>query len=60
LMPGLATFVKENDLSRLRTLREWISVCERKTAVCPNCNLERHDVDANYCKRCGRELNGNA
>jgi voltage-gated potassium channel len=43
-----------------RIFREWISVCERKTAVCPNCNLERHDADANYCKRCGRELNDNA
>jgi voltage-gated potassium channel len=39
-----------------RIFREWISVCERKTAVCPNCNLERHDADARYCKRCGGEL----
>ncbi len=39
-----------------RIFREWMSVCERKTAVCKNCNLERHDADARYCKRCGQDL----
>ncbi len=39
-----------------RIFREWMSVCERKTVVCKNCNLERHDADARYCKRCGQEL----
>jgi voltage-gated potassium channel len=39
-----------------RIFREWVTVCERKIAVCPNCMLERHDVDAVYCKRCGQEL----
>lgn len=39
-----------------RIFREWISVCERKIVVCPKCKLERHDIDAAYCKRCGEEL----
>lgn len=43
-------------LQASRIFREWVSVCERKTEVCKNCNLERHDTDARYCKRCGQEL----
>lgn len=39
-----------------RIFREWLNVCERKTDVCQNCSLERHDTDAMYCKRCGQEL----
>jgi len=43
-------------LQASRILREWIAVCDRKVAVCPKCKLDRHDVDAKYCRRCGQDL----
>ena len=31
---------------------------QRQKRACPQCALESHDVDATYCKRCGRRLDG--
>jgi voltage-gated potassium channel len=39
-----------------RIFRAWMATCERRTALCQNCKLERHDADAVYCKRCGQRL----
>ncbi|MBN1410960.1 MAG: ion transporter [Spirochaetales bacterium] len=37
--------------------RKKIMGIEKKEAGgCPRCNLEDHDIDANYCKRCGEKL----
>jgi voltage-gated potassium channel len=39
-----------------RIFREWLSVSEKKRLPCPYCGLDRHDLDAHYCKRCGGEI----
>lgn len=29
---------------------------DRRTVTCPDCGLTRHDLDAEYCRRCGTKL----
>lgn len=31
---------------------------DRMSVVCANCGLDKHEVDAQYCRRCGTKLNG--
>ena len=31
---------------------------ERRKDACPDCKLAEHDVDADYCRRCGAKLPG--
>jgi voltage-gated potassium channel len=40
-----------------RIFRAWLTTeQEKKAQICPGCGLDRHDVDAAYCKRCGEAL----
>ena len=40
-----------------RIFRAWLMTGrEKKVLICPGCGLDRHDVDANYCKKCGEGL----
>lgn len=39
-----------------RIFRAWINLREKKVLICPYCGLDRHDVDARYCKNCGQDL----
>jgi voltage-gated potassium channel len=39
-----------------RIFREWLRVSEKKVFVCPSCDFSGHDVDADYCKKCGTKL----
>lgn len=42
-----------------RIFRAWMaSDREKKALICPGCGLDRHDVDARYCKACGEALPG--
>ena len=42
-----------------RIFRAWLTTeQEKKVQICPSCGLDRHDVDANYCKKCGEGLPG--
>jgi voltage-gated potassium channel len=42
-----------------RIFRTWMTAeREKKTAVCPDCGLDRHDADARFCKICGEPLPG--
>jgi len=29
---------------------------EKRVQICPGCGLDRHDIDARYCKKCGEGL----
>ncbi|ELS02199.1 Ion transport protein [Xenococcus sp. PCC 7305] len=44
-------------------LRELVGQFQKNTNVvqkqCRNCNLSRHDIDANFCKQCGASLEVN-
>ncbi|VVB70349.1 Hyperpolarization-activated voltage-gated potassium channel [uncultured archaeon] len=39
-----------------RIFRAWLNLGERKTVICPGCNLSNHDTDARYCRICGADL----
>jgi voltage-gated potassium channel len=40
-----------------RIFRAWLRASSQKRMViCTNCGLDRHDVDAKYCKKCGEPL----
>jgi voltage-gated potassium channel len=40
-----------------RIFRAWLMTGrEKKVLICPSCGLDRHDEDANYCKKCGEGL----
>ncbi len=40
-----------------RIFRAWLMTGrEKKVQICPSCGLDRHDIDANYCKKCGEGL----
>jgi voltage-gated potassium channel len=40
-----------------RIFRAWLMTeREKKVLICPGCGLDRHDVDARYCKKCGEVL----
>ena len=42
-----------------RIFRAWLMTeREKKLQICPNCGLDRHDIDAMYCKKCGESLPG--
>jgi voltage-gated potassium channel len=42
-----------------RIFRAWLQASSQKRMViCTNCGLDRHDVDAEYCKKCGEPLPG--
>jgi voltage-gated potassium channel len=42
-----------------RIFRAWLMTeQEKKVQICPSCGLDRHDVDARYCKKCGKGLPG--
>ncbi len=45
-----------------RIFRAWLMTGrEKRMQICPGCGLDRHDIDAIYCKKCGEGLpdNGN-
>jgi len=37
-------------------VKEWILLSRKMTLLCPQCGLSEHDIDADYCKRCGHYL----
>jgi len=37
-------------------VKEWILISKKTTLLCPQCGLSEHDIDADYCKRCGHYL----
>ncbi len=40
-----------------RIFRAWLMTeREKKVQICPGCGLDRHDMDAKYCKNCGEGL----
>jgi voltage-gated potassium channel len=40
-----------------RIFRAWLMTArEKKVQICPGCGLDRHDMDARYCKKCGESL----
>ena len=40
-----------------RIFRAWLRASsQNRTVICTNCGLDRHDVDARYCKKCGEAL----
>ncbi len=40
-----------------RIFRAWLMTeREKKVQICPGCGLDRHDMDASYCKKCGVSL----
>ena len=40
-----------------RIFRAWLRASsQNRTVICTNCGLDRHDVDAEYCKKCGEPL----
>jgi len=44
-----------------RIFRTWLTTGrEKRVLICPSCGLDRHEVDAKYCKTCGKILPGSA
>jgi voltage-gated potassium channel len=42
-----------------RIFRTWLTTGrEKRVLICPDCGLDRHDVDAKFCKNCGKILPG--
>ncbi|MDD4651706.1 MAG: ion transporter [Methanothrix sp.] len=42
-----------------RIFRAWlVAEREKRIQICPGCGLDRHDMDAGYCKKCGELLAG--
>jgi len=40
-----------------RIFRAWLrSSSQSRMVICTNCGLDRHDIDAKYCKKCGESL----
>jgi len=40
-----------------RIFRAWLMTeREKRVQICPGCGLDRHDIDARYCKKCGEVL----
>lgn len=40
-----------------RIFRTWLrNAREKKVLICQSCGLDRHDVDAKYCKNCGSSI----
>ncbi len=40
-----------------RIFRTWLrNAQEKKVLICQSCGLDRHDVDAKYCKNCGSSI----
>lgn len=40
-----------------RIFRAWLRASSmNKTVICTNCGVDRHDMDAKYCKKCGEAL----
>jgi len=39
-----------------RIVREWFSISNKKSIVCPDCGLAHHELDASHCKHCGHVL----
>jgi voltage-gated potassium channel len=37
-------------------VKEWILISKKTNLLCPQCGLGEHDIDADYCKRCGHYL----
>ena len=37
-------------------VKEWILISRKTNVLCPQCGLGEHDIDADYCKRCGHYL----
>jgi len=37
-------------------VKEWILISKKMNVLCPQCGLIEHDIDADYCKRCGHYL----
>ena len=37
-------------------VKEWILISRKTSVLCPQCGLGEHDIDADYCKRCGHYL----
>lgn len=37
-------------------VKEWILISRKTSILCPQCGLGEHDIDADYCKRCGHYL----
>ncbi len=37
-------------------VKEWILISRKTSVLCPQCGLSEHDIDADYCKRCGHYL----
>ncbi|NYT01425.1 MAG: ion transporter [Methanosarcinales archaeon] len=37
-------------------VREWLTISAKKSVICPDCGLNRHDMDASHCKQCGHVL----
>ncbi|HPJ83541.1 MAG TPA: ion transporter [Methanothrix sp.] len=37
-------------------VKEWILISKKTNVLCPQCGLGEHDIDADYCKRCGHYL----
>ncbi|MGC9515277.1 ion transporter [Methanocrinis sp.] len=37
-------------------VKEWILISKKTNVLCPQCGLSEHDIDADYCKRCGHYL----
>jgi len=37
-------------------IKEWILISKKTNVLCPQCGLSEHEIDADYCKRCGHYL----
>lgn len=37
-------------------VKEWILISKKTNVLCPQCGLGEHEIDADYCKRCGHYL----
>lgn len=37
-------------------VKEWILISKKTNVLCPQCGLSEHEIDADYCKRCGHYL----
>jgi voltage-gated potassium channel len=38
-------------------VKEWLKIGSKGKAICNGCGQSEHDIDALYCKRCGKLLN---